>query len=36
VDAVLSSIPVKVTSDMNDDLCKPYTDEEIETALFEM
>jgi hypothetical protein len=36
VDAVLDAIPVKVTDDMNDDLCKPYTDEEIRTALFQM
>jgi hypothetical protein len=36
VDAVLDSIPVKVTADMNSDLCEAYTDAEIETALFQM
>lgn len=36
VDAVVNAIPGKVTSEMNDDLCKPYTDKEIETALFQM
>jgi hypothetical protein len=35
-DAVLDSIPVKVTADMNADLCKTYTDDEIEAALFQM
>jgi hypothetical protein len=35
-DAVLDSIHVKVTADMNSDLCKAYTDVEIETALFQM
>jgi hypothetical protein len=36
MDAVLDAIPVKVSDDMNDDLYKPYTNEEIETALFQM
>jgi hypothetical protein len=36
VDAVLDAIPSKVTSDMNDELCKPYTEEEIRAALFQM
>jgi hypothetical protein len=36
VDAVLDSIPVKVSEEMNADLCKPYSDEEIEAALFQM
>jgi hypothetical protein len=36
VDAVLDAIPSKVTADMNEDLCKPYTDEEIKTTLFQM
>jgi hypothetical protein len=36
VDAVIDSIPIKVTEEMNGDLCKPYSDEEIETALFQM
>jgi hypothetical protein len=35
-DAVLNAIPSKVTAAMNDDLCKPYTDEEIGAALFQM
>jgi hypothetical protein len=35
-DAVLNAIPPKVTAKMNDDLCKPYTDEEIGAALFQM
>jgi hypothetical protein len=36
VDAVLDAIPTKVTADMNDDLGKPYTDEEIGAALFQI
>jgi hypothetical protein len=37
IDAVLDAIPVKVMDEMNADLCKPYTDEEIEeVALFQM
>jgi hypothetical protein len=36
MDAVLDAILVKVSDVMNVDLCKPYTDEEIETALFQM
>jgi hypothetical protein len=36
VDAILDAIPSKVTAKMNDDLCKPYTDEEIGAALFQM
>jgi hypothetical protein len=36
VDVVLDTIPVKVTDDMNSNLCKPYSDEEIEAALFQM
>jgi hypothetical protein len=35
-EAVLDAIPEKVTSQMNEDLCKPYTNEEIKTALFQM
>jgi hypothetical protein len=34
VDTVLDAIPVKVTE--NSELCKPYTDAEIETTLFHM
>nr|XP_040244223.1 uncharacterized protein LOC120963597 [Aegilops tauschii subsp. strangulata] len=33
---VLDAIPQKVSSEMNDDLCKPYSNEEIKTALFQM
>jgi hypothetical protein len=36
MDEVLDAIPVKVDLHMNADLCKPYTDEEIRTALFQM
>jgi hypothetical protein len=36
MDAVLDSITVKVTDDMNLELCKAYTDKEIETTLFQM
>jgi hypothetical protein len=36
IDAVLESIPTKVTPDMNEDLLKPYTDSEIKAALFQM
>jgi hypothetical protein len=33
---VLDAIPSKVTPEMNADLCKEYTNEEIEAALFQM
>jgi hypothetical protein len=36
LDAVLHSIPCKVDESMNVDLCKPYMDEEIKFALFQM
>jgi hypothetical protein len=36
MDTVLDSISIKVTADMNSDLCKAYIDAEIETALFQM
>jgi hypothetical protein len=36
IDAVLESIPTKVTPDMNEDLLKPCTDSEIKAALFQM
>jgi hypothetical protein len=36
LDAVLESIPVKVTAEINEDLCKEYTEEEIKFALFQM
>ncbi|KAM0889077.1 hypothetical protein ACQ4PT_027916 [Festuca glaucescens] len=35
-EAVLEAIPEKVTMEMNGELCKPYSDEEIRTALFQM
>jgi hypothetical protein len=35
-DAVLDAIPSKVTTKMDENLCKPYTDEEIGAALFQM
>jgi hypothetical protein len=35
-DVVLNTIPSKVTVEMNEDLCKPYTNEEIGAALFQM
>jgi hypothetical protein len=35
-DEVLNALPSKVTSDMNEELCKPYPDEEIGKALFQM
>jgi hypothetical protein len=36
MDAVLDAVPSKVTAEMNVDLCKPYLDEEIAAALFQM
>jgi hypothetical protein len=36
LDAVFQSIPCKVDDSMNADLCKPYTDEAIKFALFQM
>lgn len=35
-DEVLQAIPHKVTAEMNADLCKSYSDEEIKAALFQM
>jgi hypothetical protein len=35
-DVVLEEIPSKVTTEMNENFCKPYTNEEIGTALFQM
>jgi hypothetical protein len=35
-DVVLDAIQGKVTDDMNAELCRPYSDEEIRTALFQM
>ncbi|XP_071680193.1 uncharacterized protein [Lolium perenne] len=36
MDAVLDSIPSKVSTEMNADLTKEYTNEEIKSALFQM
>ena len=36
VDAILDAIPRKITDDMNEALCKAYSDEEIKEALFQM
>jgi hypothetical protein len=36
VNEVLNSIPVKITDDMNEALCKDHVDIEIETDLFQM
>jgi hypothetical protein len=35
-DEVLKQIQSKVSDDMNNDLCKPYSDDEIRVALFQM
>lgn len=35
IDVVLDAIPPKVTVDMNESLCKAYSDEEIKMALFQ-
>ncbi|XP_073359649.1 uncharacterized protein [Aegilops tauschii subsp. strangulata] len=35
-DELLQAIPSKVTNEMNADLCRPYTNEEIRAALFQM
>jgi hypothetical protein len=36
MDEVLEAIPERVNDQMNDDLCKPYSNEEIKAALFQM
>jgi hypothetical protein len=36
MDIVLEAVPEKVKDYMNEDLCKPYSDEEIKAALFQM
>lgn len=36
MELVLNSIPRKVTDDMNSELCKPYSNDEIRRALFQM
>jgi hypothetical protein len=34
MDSVLDAIPEKVDDHMNEELCKPYSNEEIKAALF--
>jgi hypothetical protein len=36
IDVVLNAIPRKVTNEMNDDLTREYTNDEIRSALFQM
>src|ERR1043165_2065688 len=36
VDVVLNHVPTKVTQQMNDIVCAPYTESEVKTALFQM
>lgn len=36
VDVVLDDIPDKVSVDMNEQLCKPYTNQEIKANMFQM
>jgi hypothetical protein len=36
MDSVLDAIPQKVDERMNEELCKPYSNEEIKAALFQM
>lgn len=36
MEAILDAIPTKVNQNINVELCKPYTDEEIKDALFQM
>jgi hypothetical protein len=36
MDSVLDAIPEKVDDHMNEELCKPYSNEEIKDALFQM
>jgi hypothetical protein len=36
IDNILDSIPSKIDENTNVMLCKPYTDEEIHEALFQM
>jgi hypothetical protein len=35
-DAIINMTQEKVTVDMNDDLCKDFSDEEISDALFQI
>lgn len=36
IDKILEAVPQKVNQNINDELCKPYTDEGIQDALFQM
>jgi hypothetical protein len=36
IDVVLNAIPRKVSGEMNDDLTRDYSNDEIRTALFQM
>lgn len=36
LEAVLNAVPHKVTDEINEQLCKDYTNEEIRSALFQM
>ena len=36
IDDILEAIPCKIDQSINEMLCKPYTDEEIREALFQM
>jgi hypothetical protein len=36
MEAVLGTVPIKVTPEMNDDLLKPFVEKEVKEALFQM
>jgi hypothetical protein len=36
MDRVLSTVPMKVTAEMNSKLLDPYTEREVKEALFQM
>jgi hypothetical protein len=36
MDQLLNTVPIKVTGDMNDALLKPFSTDEIKSALFQM
>lgn len=36
IDKVLEAIPLRIDQAINEDLCKPYSNEEIKEALFQM
>jgi hypothetical protein len=35
MDTVINAIPEKITDQMNEDICKPYSNEEIKVTLFQ-